>query len=77
MARDEELNASDPSKAAVVTTPADHNLALDKTVTASSSYSKDYSFADEPVTARYLRLTVTDSSGNGGSVYGLQAYGGF
>ena len=32
-------------------------------------------FADKPVTARYLRLTVTGSSGNGGSVYELQAYG--
>jgi chitodextrinase len=155
VARDEALNASDPSKAAVVTTPADHDLALNKQVTASSTYSNDYapekavdgdlatrwaqgsglpdpswiqvdlgkdtgvssvvttfeksggykyrleystdgttwsmfedhtsatsssavySFADKPVTARYLRLTVTGSSGNGGSVYELQAYGGF
>lgn len=156
VARDEALNASDPSKAAVVTTPADHDLALNKPVTASSSYSNDYapekavdgslstrwaqgaglpdpswiqvdlgkdtsvssvvttfelsggykyrleystdgttwsvfedhtadatssstvySFADTPVTARFLRLTVTGSGGNGGSVYALQAYGGF
>jgi chitodextrinase len=42
VARDEALNASDPSKAAVVTTPADHDLALNKPVTASSSYSEDY-----------------------------------
>ncbi|MFJ9755519.1 discoidin domain-containing protein [Streptomyces sp. NPDC101149] len=37
----------------------------------------DYSFADTPVDARYLRLTVTASSWNGGSIYELQAYGGF
>ncbi|MFD8817869.1 discoidin domain-containing protein, partial [Streptomyces sp. NPDC059627] len=37
----------------------------------------NYSFADAPVTARYLRLTVTGSNWNGGSVYELQAYGGF
>ncbi|MFF0465378.1 discoidin domain-containing protein [Streptomyces mexicanus] len=42
------------------------------TVTATN-----YSFADKPVTARYLRLTITGSSWNGGSVYELQAYGGF
>lgn len=155
VARDEALNASAPSKAAVVTTPADDDLALNRTATASSEsdghapakavdgdlstrwaqglglpdpswiqvdlgkdtsvsavvttfeltsgykyrleYSTDgqswstfedhtaastttqtdYAFAGSPVTARYLRLTVTGSGGNGGSVYGLQAYGGF
>ena len=46
--------------------------------TAQSTTARtDYAFADTPVTARYLRLTVTGSSGNGGSVYALQAYGGF
>jgi hypothetical protein len=35
------------------------------------------SFADTPVTARYLRLTVTGSSWNGGSIYEFQAYGDF
>ncbi|MFD5077196.1 discoidin domain-containing protein [Streptomyces sp. NPDC058371] len=155
VARDAALNASDPSSAAVVTTPADNDLALKKPVTASSDseenfpekavdgdlstrwaqglglpdpswiqvdlgkdtsvssavttfekssgykyrleYSADgvnwstfedhtsentvsaanYSFNDQPVTARYLRLTVTGSSGNGGSVYELQVYGDF
>lgn len=156
VARDEALNTSDPSKTAVVTTPADNDLALNKPVVASSSYDADhapekavdgnpatrwaqgaglpdpswirvdlgqdtalssvvttfelsggykyrleystdgttwslfedhtsaatssstvYSFAGAPVTARYLRLTVTGSGGNGGSVYALQAYGGF
>ncbi|MFJ6572339.1 discoidin domain-containing protein [Streptomyces sp. NPDC091292] len=155
VARDAALNTSEPSEAAVVTTPADRNLALRKPVTASSDsegnvpgkvvdgdlttrwaqglglpdpswiqvdlgadtavssvvttfekssgyryrleYSTDgstwstlddhtarntvsaatYSFTDKPVTARYLRLTVTGSSGNGGSVYEIQVYGGF
>ncbi|MEU3188230.1 discoidin domain-containing protein [Streptomyces sp. NPDC006923] len=155
VARDAALNTSGPSAAAVVTTPADNDLALRKPVTASSfsedntpekavdgdlstrwaqglglpdpswiqvdlgkdtkissvvttfekpsgytyrlEYSTDgktwsrlddhtsentvsaanYSFADEPVTARHLRLTVTGSSWNGGSIYGLQAYGDF
>ncbi|MFE4372220.1 discoidin domain-containing protein [Streptomyces sp. NPDC056835] len=154
-ARDAVLNTSEPSEAAVITTPADHDLALRKPVTASSysedntpeklvdgdlstrwaqglglpdpswiqvdlgkdtrvsgvvttfekssgytyrlEYSTDgttwstlddhtsentvsaanYSFADQPVTARHLRLTVTGSSGNGGSLYGLQVYGEF
>ncbi len=155
VARDAELNASAPSPAAGVTTPADNDLALNRTATASSEsvgyapakavdgdlstrwaqglglpdpswlqvdlgkdtavsavvttfeltsgykyrleYSTDgqnwstfedhtaenttartdYAFAGTPVTARFLRLTVTGSSGNGGSVYALQAYGGF
>jgi hypothetical protein len=155
VARDAALNASDPSEAAVVTTPADNDLALKKPVIASSDseenfpekavdgnlstrwaqglglpdpswiqvdlgkdtsvsgvvttfekssgykyrleYSADgvnwstfedhtsentasaanYSFNDQPVTARYLRLTVTGSSGNGGSIYELQVYGDF
>ncbi|SCF61496.1 Right handed beta helix region [Streptomyces sp. MnatMP-M17] len=155
VARDAVLNTSEPSAAAVVTMPADNDLALRKAVTASSysedntpekavdgdlstrwaqglglpdpswiqvdlgrdtevssvvttfekssgyqyrlEYSTDgtawstfedhtsantvsaanYSIADQPVTARYLRLTVTGSSWNGGSVYGLQVYGEF
>ncbi|MFF2433341.1 discoidin domain-containing protein [Streptomyces sp. NPDC058107] len=154
-ARDAALNTSDPSRAAVITMPADHDLALKKPVTASSDsdgnipekavdgdlstrwaqgrglpdpswiqvdlgkdtsvssvvttfelpsgykylleYSADgvtwstfddhtsentvsktnYSFVDTPVTARYLRLTVTGSSWNGGSIYELQGYGDF
>ncbi|MEV7680541.1 discoidin domain-containing protein [Streptomyces sp. NPDC088341] len=155
VARDAVLNTSAPSAAAVITTPANNDLALRKPVTASSysedhtpekavdgdlstrwaqglglpdpswiqvdlgrdtevssvvttfelpsgyqyrlEYSTDgtawsvfedhtsanttsaanYSFADQPVTARYVRLTVTGSSWNGGSVYGLQVYGEF
>ncbi|MGW3415285.1 discoidin domain-containing protein [Streptomyces sp. NPDC000888] len=155
VARDAVLNASEPSEAAVFTTPADNNLALNKPVTASSQseqnfpekavdgdlttrwaqglglpdpswiqvdlgkdtsvsgvvttfelprgykyrleYSTDsatwstlddhtstntvssanFSLPDEPVTARYLRLTVTGSSYNGGSIYEIQVYGEF
>ncbi|MFD4528736.1 discoidin domain-containing protein [Streptomyces sp. NPDC058470] len=154
-ARDAVLNTSEPSQAAVFTTPAENDLALNKAVTASSDseqnfpakavdgdlttrwaqglglpdpswiqvdlgkdtsvsgvvttfelrsgykyrleYSTDgttwstlddhttentvsatnYSLPDQPVTARYLRLTVTGSSGNGGSLYEIQAYGEF
>ncbi|MGW1541690.1 discoidin domain-containing protein [Streptomyces sp. NPDC002309] len=42
-----------------------------------TSSSANHSFADTPVTARHLRLTVTGSSWNGGSIYELQAYGDF
>ena len=35
------------------------------------------SFLPKPVDARYVRLTVTNSNGNGGSIYELQVYGGF
>ncbi|MFZ4895615.1 discoidin domain-containing protein [Plantibacter sp. Mn2098] len=35
----------------------------------------NYSFQGEAVSARYLRLTVVDSSWNGGSLWELQAYG--
>ncbi|MFJ5266584.1 discoidin domain-containing protein [Streptomyces sp. NPDC088387] len=155
VARDAALNASEPSTAAVVTTPGDKSLALNKPATASSDsegnvpakafdgdlstrwaqglglpdpswiqvdlgkdtgvtgvvttfekssgyryrleYSTDgqtwstfedhtdanttaqtnYSLADESVTARYLRLTVTGSSWNGGSIYEIGVYGGF
>ncbi|MFI6098090.1 discoidin domain-containing protein [Lentzea sp. NPDC051213] len=37
----------------------------------------NHAFAAAPVQARYLRLTVTGSNWNGGSVYEIQAYGGF
>jgi hypothetical protein len=35
------------------------------------------SFAQAPVQARYVRLTVTGSNWNGGSLYEIQVYGGF
>ncbi|MCU1476355.1 MAG: hypothetical protein JWQ64_1048 [Subtercola sp.] len=37
----------------------------------------NYSFLANPVEARYVRLSVTNSNGNGGSIYELQVYGGF
>ncbi|MDQ1569870.1 MAG: hypothetical protein QOF79_544 [Actinomycetota bacterium] len=155
VARDAQDNQSDPSAATTVTMPADHDLALGKSVTVSSysqpntpglavdgdlstrwaqglgladpawiqvdlgsvtsiksavttfelpsgyeyllEYSTDgvtwstlddhtasrttdrtnYSFLPQPVNARYVRLTVTNSNGNGGSIYELQVYGGF
>jgi chitodextrinase len=44
---------------------------------ASTTAAANYSVPAAPVSARYLRLTVTGSSFNGGSIYELQAYGGF
>ena len=37
----------------------------------------NYSVLAQPVNARYVRLTVTGSNFNGGSVYELQVYGGY
>jgi hypothetical protein len=46
--------------------------------TASKTTDRtNYSFSQQPVNARYVRQTVTNSSGNGGSIYELQVYGGF
>ncbi|WP_405883216.1 MULTISPECIES: discoidin domain-containing protein [unclassified Streptomyces] len=50
---------------------------LDDHTTDATTTSANTSYADSPVSARYVRLTVTDSSSNGGSVYALQVYGGF
>ncbi|MDX6355730.1 MAG: hypothetical protein QOF98_2633, partial [Streptomyces sp.] len=49
---------------------------LDDHTAANTTASVNYSSPSSPVSARYLRLTITGSSGNGGSVYELQAYGG-
>jgi chitodextrinase len=48
----------------------------DHTATATTS-SANYSIAPSPVSARFVRLTVTGSNYNGGSIYELQAYGDF
>jgi chitodextrinase len=40
-----------------------------------TSSAANYSEPDSPVTGRYVRLTVTNSSGNGGSIYELEVYG--
>ncbi|MFC4031569.1 discoidin domain-containing protein [Streptomyces polygonati] len=50
---------------------------LDDHTAQSTAAAANYSIPPAPVPARYLRLTVTGSSFNGGSVYELQAYGGF
>jgi chitodextrinase len=48
----------------------------DHTASATTAQT-NYSFLPESIDARYVRLTVTASNGNGGSIYGLQVYGGF
>jgi chitodextrinase len=50
---------------------------LDDHTATPTTAQTDYSIAPTPVPARYLRLTVTGSSYNGGSIYEIQAYGGF
>jgi chitodextrinase len=50
---------------------------LDDHTAANTTSQANYSSASTPVSARYLRLTVTGSSNNGGSIYEIQAYGGF
>ncbi|MFF4974471.1 discoidin domain-containing protein [Streptomyces sp. NPDC001083] len=50
---------------------------LDDHTANNTTSATNYAFAAHPVTARYLRLTVTGSSWNGGSIYELQVYGGF
>ncbi|MFE4545847.1 discoidin domain-containing protein [Streptomyces sp. NPDC056785] len=50
---------------------------LDDHTADNTTSATNYAFAAHPVTARYLRLTVTGSSWNGGSIYELQVYGGF
>ena len=50
---------------------------LDDHTANSTTSAANYSFAASPVQARYIRVTVTGSSYNGGSIYELQAYGGF
>lgn len=49
-------------------TLADHTAANTTTAT-------DYAHTDDPVAGRFVRLTVTGSSGNGGSIYDFQVYG--
>jgi chitodextrinase len=50
---------------------------LDDHTANFTSSAANYSIAPSPVQARYVRLTVTNSSYNGGSIYELQVYGGF
>lgn len=50
---------------------------LEDHTAARTTDRTNYTFLAQPVDARYVRLTVTGSSGNGGSIYELQVYGGF
>jgi chitodextrinase len=50
---------------------------LDDHTGSKTTTRSNYSFSPQPVDARFVRLTVTNSSGNGGSLYELQVYGGF
>jgi hypothetical protein len=50
---------------------------LDDHTAVATSVQTNYAFAPAAVAARYLRLTVTGSNFSGGSIYELQAYGGF
>ncbi|WP_223628230.1 discoidin domain-containing protein [Microbacterium sp. EST19A] len=50
---------------------------FDDRTAAKTTQRENYSFSAEPVAMRYLRLTVVDSSGNGGSLWEIKAYGGF
>ena len=52
-----------------------HWVTLDDHTGAATTEATNYSVAASPVDGRYLRLTVTGSSGNGGSIYEIQAYG--
>ena len=50
---------------------------FDDRTTVATSVRRNPSIRTTPVSARYVRLTVTDSNWNGGSIYELQIYGGF
>jgi hypothetical protein len=50
---------------------------LDDHTAARTTDRTNYSVLPRAVNARYLRLTVTGSNYNGGSIYELQVYGGF
>jgi chitodextrinase len=50
---------------------------LDDHTGSNTTSQQNTSLASSPVSARYLRLTVTGSSWNGGSIYELQAYGNY
>jgi hypothetical protein len=50
---------------------------LDDHTATDTTSSANYSIAPSPVSARFVRLTITGSNYNGGSIYELQAYGDF
>jgi hypothetical protein len=50
---------------------------LEDHTAARTTERTNYSLLTQAVNARYVRLTVTGSNYNGGSIYELQVYGGF
>jgi hypothetical protein len=50
---------------------------LEDHTAARTTERTNYSLLTQAVDARYVRLTVTGSNYNGGSIYELQVYGGF
>ncbi|MDX6263613.1 MAG: hypothetical protein QOH84_5301 [Kribbellaceae bacterium] len=50
---------------------------FDDHTAVATSVRRNPSIRTAPVSARYVRLTVTSSNFNGGSIYELQIYGGF
>ena len=52
-----------------------HWKTLEDHTSANTTAATNYSHTDDPVAGRFVRLTVTGSSGNGGSIYDFQVYG--
>jgi hypothetical protein len=52
-----------------------HWITLDDHTGSNTTEATNYSPAHKPTSGRYVRLTITGSSGNGGSIYGLEVYG--
>jgi chitodextrinase len=58
-----------------VSTDQSHWVTFDDHTATSTTASANYSSVPNPVAGRYVRLTVTGSNYNGGSIYELQVYG--
>jgi chitodextrinase len=58
-----------------VSTDQSRWMAVDDHTATSTTTSANYSSLAKPIAGRYVRLTVTGSNFNGGSVYELQVYG--
>ncbi len=71
---DQQPPAALPKPVANVLLPTNLNAAPPSPAT---SVRRNPSIKTTPVSARYVRLTVTSSNFNGGSIYELQIYGGF
>ncbi|MFC0554809.1 discoidin domain-containing protein [Planotetraspora thailandica] len=58
-----------------VSTDQSHWVTIDDHTAASTTTSANYTSLAQPIAGRYVRLTVTGSNWNGGSIYELQVYG--